>query len=191
MTCYTVTVIKDILEDETETVIDKTAPRLPAPELPLFYLHKSLTIKFIRIQPQTTESNMALNTHAVAGKMHQTKDGTKYAYVYVPAKKAKPTFLLLHGFPSSSYDWRHQIKPLADLEFGVLAPDLLGYGDTDRPIELEKYKFKNMALDIVQILDEESLKTVIGVGHDWYFFQIFSTVQIFCPSFQPISLVTF
>jgi soluble epoxide hydrolase/lipid-phosphate phosphatase len=110
---------------------------------------------------------MALNNLPTKGKLLEVQDGTKYAYVSVPAQHAKPTFLLLHGFPSSSYDWRHQIKSLTELGFGVLAPDLLGYGDTDRPTEIDKYKFKKMAADIIDILDKESLKTIIGVAHDW------------------------
>ncbi|RDL35200.1 putative epoxide hydrolase 2 [Venustampulla echinocandica] len=110
---------------------------------------------------------MALNQLPVAGKLFEVQDGTKYAYVHIPSAVSKPTFLLLHGFPSSSYDWRFQIKTLADLGYGVIVPDLLGYGDTDKPAELERYKFKKMASDIVQILDKESIGTVIGVSHDW------------------------
>ncbi|TVY80775.1 Bifunctional epoxide hydrolase [Lachnellula suecica] len=110
---------------------------------------------------------MALNNLSSPGKLLQVQDGTKYAYVHIPATDSKPTFLLLHGFPSSSYDWRFQVKSLSDLGYGVLAPDLLGYGDTDRPVELEKYKWKKMSADLAQILDEEGLRKVIGVGHDW------------------------
>lgn len=96
---------------------------------------------------------MAL-THTSAGtpKTLETLDGTKYAYIYSAPLSAKPTFLLLHGFPSSSYDWRFQIKGLTELGYGVVAPDLLGYGDTDKPYELERYRFKTMASDIAQIL---------------------------------------
>lgn len=101
------------------------------------------------------------------GKVLETLDGTKYAYICSKAVSTKPTFLLLHGFPSSSYDWRFQIKPLSDLGYGVIAPDLLGYGDTDKPTDLERYKLKKMSADVVQILDKESLETVIAVGHDW------------------------
>lgn len=122
---------------------------------------------FIEVDTRSRSSIMALNNLPTKGKLLEVQDGTKYAYVYVPATDSKPTFLLLHGFPSSSYDWRHQIKSLTELGFGVLAPDLLGYGDTDRPTEIEKYKFKKMTADVVDILDEESLKTVIGVAHDW------------------------
>lgn len=112
---------------------------------------------------------MALSQSAPGtGKVLATLDGTKYAYIYSKAVATKPTFLLLHGFPSSSYDWRHQIKSLSELGYGVIAPDLLGYGDTDKPTDLERYKLKKMSADVAQILDEESLEKVIGVGHDWW-----------------------
>jgi len=108
-----------------------------------------------------------LNQLPVAGKSVELQDGTRYAYVYVAAKPSKPTFLLLHGFPSSSYDWRFQIKSLADHGYGVLVPDLLGYGDTDKPSDPAQYKFKKISGEIAQLLDKESVEKVIGVGHDW------------------------
>lgn len=99
-------------------------------------------------------------------KAARLRDGTNYGYVYVPAQPSKPTLLLLHGFPSSSYDWRHQIARLPEAGYGVLAPDLLGYGDTDKPAEFENYKMANMCAHITELLDKERLATVIGVGHD-------------------------
>ncbi|PQE19007.1 epoxide hydrolase protein [Rutstroemia sp. NJR-2017a WRK4] len=110
---------------------------------------------------------MALSHLQTPGTVLELEDGIKYAYIHIAAISPKPTFLLLHGFPSTSYDWRFQIASLKSLGYGVIAPDLLGYGDTDKPKELERYKFKSMASDLVQILNHESLEKVIGVGHDW------------------------
>ncbi|KAF2108450.1 epoxide hydrolase [Lophiotrema nucula] len=95
------------------------------------------------------------------------EDGTKYSYVYKPAGSKQPTFLLLHGFPSSSYDWRIQIPQLSGAGYGVLAPDLLGYGDTDKPTSKEGYAFKRQSTHLAKILDQEGLSKVIAVGHDW------------------------
>ncbi|KAB8290173.1 hypothetical protein EYC80_011042 [Monilinia laxa] len=110
---------------------------------------------------------MALTHLTVPGKILELEDGIKYAYIHIPATSSKPTFLLLHGFPSASYDWRHQIPYLKGHGYGLLVPDLLGYGDTDKPTDLERYKKKSMTADLVQILDHENLEKVIGVGHDW------------------------
>ena len=95
--------------------------------------------------------------------------GTTYGYVHIPAKDGKPTFLLLHGAPSSSYLWRHQIELLPKKGFGVLVPDLLGYGDTDKPKDFEKYRLtKYIAPQVVELTTKVvGLQKVIGVGHDW------------------------
>jgi len=110
---------------------------------------------------------MATKAFPGRNKVVRLHDGTSYAYVHVTASNSKPTFLLLHGFPSSSYDWRHQVVELAAAGYGVVAPDLLGYGDTDKPVEVERYSFKAMGEHIAGILKNEKLGKVIGVGHDW------------------------
>lgn len=110
---------------------------------------------------------MALSCFPTISKHVELGDGTGYAYVYVAASASKPTFLLLHGFPSCSYDWRHQIYALAAKGFGVLVPDLLGYGDTDSPADVEAYSFKRMCDHLAEIVANEGIKKVIGVGHDW------------------------
>lgn len=111
---------------------------------------------------------MALQVYPNDSKTFQVKDGPKYAYIYHVAREGKPTFLLLHGFPSSSYDWRHQISDLTKAGYGVLAPDLLGYGDTDKPEAKEEYSFGPQSAHLAAILDHEGLRQVIAVGHDWY-----------------------
>lgn len=90
-----------------------------------------------------------------------------YGYVHLPpTNPALPTILFLHGFPSSCYDWRHQISFFSDHGYGVLAPDLLGYGSTSKPTELESYRAKKMSAELVEILDLEKLSQVHAVGHD-------------------------
>jgi len=93
--------------------------------------------------------------------------GVTYSYTYIPAKADKPTILFLHGFPSSSYDWRHQITYFSSLGYGVLAPDLLGYGETDKPTSLTDYRGKKMAAEINELLEHINLTAVHGVAHDW------------------------
>ncbi|KAI0550750.1 alpha/beta-hydrolase [Xylaria curta] len=97
-----------------------------------------------------------------------TTDGTTYVYDHVaPHNDSMPTFLLLHGYPASRYYWHHQIRPLTEAGFGIIAPDSLGYGDSSKPTAIEEYNLKNMADHMAQILDAENLPDVIGVGHDW------------------------
>lgn len=109
------------------------------------------------------------NSQVLTNKtFHVAKSGNKYAYVHhAPSDSGKATLLLLHGFPSTSYDWRHQIPFLVSLGYGVLAPDLLGYGSSSKPLAVEPYIGKSMASDIIYILDHECINSVIGIGHDW------------------------
>ena len=46
---------------------------------------------------------------------------------------ANPTVVLCHGFPELAYSWRHQMAPLADAGYHVLAPDQRGYGHSSAP----------------------------------------------------------
>lgn len=111
---------------------------------------------------------MALKAFPSISEIAQLNDGTTYAFVHVPPTDfKKPTFLLLHGFPSSSWDWRHQISQFRKAGYGVVAPDLLGYGDTDKPEELDAYSMKRMSSHVAEILQRKGLQKVIGVGHDW------------------------
>ncbi|GMF67736.1 unnamed protein product [Aspergillus oryzae] len=109
---------------------------------------------------------MSTKTHTPPKTQH------KYTYTHYPPSpqenrnNPKPTILLLHGFPSTSYDWRHQIPYLSSLGYGVIAPDLLGYGGTSKPTNLAAYKSKSMAAEIISILDAEGIDKVHAVGHD-------------------------
>ncbi|KAI0508528.1 putative epoxide hydrolase [Xylaria bambusicola] len=95
-------------------------------------------------------------------------DGTTYSYISVaPSSHSSATFLLLHGYPSSCYDWRHQIHSLSSLGYGVLAPDLLGYGESSKPADPASYRLKRMALHMAELLDTENVFRCVAVGHDW------------------------
>jgi soluble epoxide hydrolase / lipid-phosphate phosphatase len=111
---------------------------------------------------------MALQLFPDISKTTSVSDGTKYAYIHVPAADtSKPTFLLLHGFPSATFDWRHIMPMLTERKYGIIAPDLLGYGDSDKPTDVAAYSFERMAGHVVEIIKAEGLTQVIGVGHDW------------------------
>ena len=98
-----------------------------------------------------------------------TKRGFTYSY-YASVRdvnSAKPTLLFLHGFPSTSYDWRRQVEFFVPKGFPVIVPDLLGYGGTDKPIDAQFYKWGDMAGDVIDILDAEKVEKVIAIGPDW------------------------
>ena len=78
-----------------------------------------------------------------------------------------PTVLLCHGFPESWYSWRHQLGFLAAAGFNVVAPDMRGYGQTDRPESIDQYSLLHLVGDLVGLLDELGTETAVIVGHDW------------------------
>ena len=94
--------------------------------------------------------------------------GLNYHYQIIsPRDASKPYLLFLHGWPSSAHDWRHQSAYFAARGFGVIVPDMLGYGGTAKPEETEAYKSSLITKDLVDILDHEDVQDVIAVGHDW------------------------
>ncbi|RYZ47096.1 MAG: alpha/beta hydrolase [Myxococcaceae bacterium] len=78
-----------------------------------------------------------------------------------------PLVLLLHGWPESWYSWRHQLSALADAGYHAVAPDVRGYGQSDKPQEIEAYSMKHLLGDFVGLLDALGEKTAVVVGHDW------------------------
>ena len=87
---------------------------------------------------------------------------------YLPSPHAeKPTILFLHGFPSTSFDWRRQYTYFASRGYGIVAPDLLGFGGTDKPNNPEAYTLKKQAAEVVGLLNcaTGGGKAVV-VGHD-------------------------
>lgn len=92
-----------------------------------------------------------------------------YSYIHIAPQLPNTRYILfLHGFPSTSHHWRHQIAFFAAKGYGILAPDLLGFGQTSKPSELDMYRGESMARDIVEILEFEGVEVVVGVAHDWY-----------------------
>jgi pimeloyl-ACP methyl ester carboxylesterase len=77
-----------------------------------------------------------------------------------------PLVLLLHGFPECWYSWRHQISALAP-HFQVVAPDLRGYGESDKPEGVSNYTIPLLTDDVRGLLDAFGAEQAVIVGHDW------------------------
>ena len=89
-----------------------------------------------------------------------------------------PLVLMAHGWPESWYSWRHQITMLADAGYHVVAPDMRGYGESDKPVDVDDYDIIHVAGDLVGILDALGEETAILVGHDWGAIVAWSTVLL-------------
>src|SRR5579864_8912171 len=70
-----------------------------------------------------------------------------------------PLVVLVHGWPESWYSWRHQIPALAAAGYRVAAPDVRGYGGSDKPAAIEAYSIKEMCADIAGVFADRSTVT--------------------------------
>jgi pimeloyl-ACP methyl ester carboxylesterase len=86
--------------------------------------------------------------------------------LHVAEQGEGPLVILCHGFPECWYSWRHQLPALAKAGFRAVAPDLRGYGQSDRPEEGEKYTILDDIGDIVGLVNALGAKQAVIAGHD-------------------------
>ena len=78
-----------------------------------------------------------------------------------------PLVVLCHGFPELWYSWRHQLAALAEAGFHAVAPDMRGYGQTERPEAIDQYTILHLVGDMVGLLDALGAEQAVIAGHDW------------------------
>jgi pimeloyl-ACP methyl ester carboxylesterase len=76
-----------------------------------------------------------------------------------------PLVLLLHGFPEFWWSWRHQLVALPNAGYRVVAPDLRGYGASDKPPR--GYDVPTLAADLAGLVRALGEREAVFVGHDW------------------------
>src|SRR3954464_8838735 len=85
---------------------------------------------------------------------------------YVEAGRG-PLIILLHGFPEFWYSWRHQIPALAGAGFHVVAPDLRGYNESEKPVGVRPYRVELLLRDVLGLIEQSGAARAVLVGHDW------------------------
>src|SRR4051812_48257716 len=75
--------------------------------------------------------------------------------------------LLLHGFPQSWWEWRHQLEALGKAGYRAVAPDQRGYSPGARPGGVEHYGVEELVADAVGFADALGVDRFHLVGHDW------------------------
>lgn len=90
-------------------------------------------------------------------------NGVKLHYV---TQGDGPLMLMLHGFPEFWYSWRHQIPEFAR-DYKVVAIDLRGYNDSDKPADPKAYRMSELILDVKGVVQGLGYESCVLVGHDW------------------------
>jgi len=75
--------------------------------------------------------------------------------------------LFLHGFPESRRSWRRQLPFLADLGWRAVAPDMRGYGQSERPAGRGAYGLEHLTDDVGALFDVLGARRRLLIGHDW------------------------
>ncbi|RIJ20808.1 alpha/beta fold hydrolase [Henriciella barbarensis] len=81
--------------------------------------------------------------------------------------KNGPLVLLLHGEPTWSYLYRHMIPILAEAGCRVIAPDLIGFGKSDKPLYPRDFSYGQMVLWLMRFLERLELKRITMFCQDW------------------------
>jgi len=74
--------------------------------------------------------------------------------------------IMLHGFPEFWYSWRHQIPVMAK-HFKVVAPDMRGYNDSEKPGDVRDYRIGLLVDDVMGLIKAFGEEKATIVGHDW------------------------
>jgi haloalkane dehalogenase len=75
--------------------------------------------------------------------------------------------VFIHGEPTWSYLWRKVIPPVRDAGYRCIAPDLAGFGRSDKPVDIGWYTYDAHTASIAALVDELDLRDVTVVVHDW------------------------
>jgi pimeloyl-ACP methyl ester carboxylesterase len=78
-----------------------------------------------------------------------------------------PLVLLLHGFPDCWITWKRQLAALGERGFRAVAPEMRGYGDSDKPRAVREYAESRLAADVDALTQHFGRSKAHVVGHDW------------------------
>ena len=77
------------------------------------------------------------------------------------------TVVFVHGEPTWSFLWRNVLPPVREAGFRCIAPDLAGFGRSDKPIELDWYSYDRHVANTASLLEQLDLRDATIVVHDW------------------------
>ncbi len=78
-----------------------------------------------------------------------------------------PPVVFFHGEPTWSFLWRKVIPPVREAGYRCIAPDLPGFGRSDKPVELDWYSYERHVAAVAPLLEDLDLRDATIVVHDW------------------------
>jgi len=99
-------------------------------------------------------------------RYHVLDDGLRLHYLDEGPRDATP-ILMMHGEPSWSYLYRHMIGPVVEAGYRVIAPDLIGFGKSDKPTSKSDYTYAGHVAWMREWFEAMGLKNVVLACQDW------------------------
>ena len=128
-----------------------------------FFILDKIVMKILRT-PESQFDN--LEGYNFSPNYLSTQDGLRMHYVDEGDKSA-PVVLMLHGEPSWSYLYRKMIPIFVDAGFRAVAPDLIGFGKSDKPSEKSDYTYQRHLDWLSVVFEELDLRNVTLFVQDW------------------------
>jgi haloalkane dehalogenase len=95
---------------------------------------------------------------------YRVLDGLRFAHL---DEGEGPPVIFMHGEPTWSFLWRKVIPPVRDAGFRCIAPDLAGFGRSDKPTDIGWYSYDRHTAIAATLLEELDLHGATIVVHDW------------------------
>jgi haloalkane dehalogenase len=95
---------------------------------------------------------------------YRTHDGLRLAHIDVGDG---PPVIFFHGEPTWSFLWRKVIGPVRDAGYRCIAPDMAGFGRSDKPMDLGWYSYDRHTETLAALLEQLDLRDATVVVHDW------------------------
>ncbi|XP_053670298.1 epoxide hydrolase 3-like [Anopheles nili] len=116
-------------------------------------------------QKERSAPPACLQNHGCGEDKYQNANGIRIHYVE-SGDRSKPLMVFVHGFPEFWFSWRHQMKEFSK-DYWVVAMDMRGYGDTEKPQYRYAYRIDNMTDDIRCLVRALGRQKFTLVAHDW------------------------
>jgi haloalkane dehalogenase len=97
---------------------------------------------------------------------YRTWEGLRLAHVDSGPADATPV-VFFHGEPTWSYLWRTVMVPVREAGFRTIAPDLPGFGRSDKPVDVDWYSYDRHTAAMVDLFETLDLRGATVVVHDW------------------------